>query len=134
MRKRNLPVLLLWALLPLLAGCAQDTLAAAALRIEIQDAHTGASVFDVTVVAQDGEYADTALISSGRVPAPVRSIALLAENRSGTYDVTITHPQYRTWHRSGIRVTESGVRSPVSGSGLPDQVYILAKLEPVGGS
>lgn len=118
--------------LPLLLGCAEDRYATWALRVDVQDARTGAPTYDVTVIAQDGAYADTVEISS--FGDPVRSIALLAENRPGTYDVTVIHPAYETWHRSGIRVTTSGTRNPFDGSPVPDQVHVLAELQPRDGN
>lgn len=131
MCKRHLTALLL-ALLPLLAGCGEDNMATPALRIEIRDARTGTPVYDVRVAVRDGAYVDTKLVTNVGGNA-VRSIALMAENRPGTYDVTITHPAYQTWQRANIRVTTSGFPNPASGSPVPDQVHILAELEPRDG-
>lgn len=53
-----------------------------------------------------------------------------AENRAGTYEVTIIHPQYQTWSRSGIGVRWNE-RNPFSGSRMPEQVHVVAELEPL---
>ncbi|CAN5816867.1 hypothetical protein BH23GEM3_BH23GEM3_23000 [soil metagenome] len=130
---RNYLLVLSLILLSLLTGCARDTLVMPALSIEIRDARTGGpAVWEANVVVRDGDYSETIRVwERDRVkPDPINQpVVLMAENRPGTYDVTITHPGYRTWHRAGIRVRESGLRNPIGGTALPDQVHILAELE-----
>lgn len=127
---------LLIVLLPLLGGCGMDTLATPALSLEIRDARTGApAAYGATVIARDGAYADTVQPSKYWSPETGHLAVLIgvAENRPGTYDVTITHPEYQTWSREGIRVPRSRDRSPFDGSPLPKQVYILVELQPRDG-
>lgn len=136
MSKTRLSILLL-ILLPLLAGCAEDSIVIPGLRIEIRDARTGApAAYDATVIVRDGSYVDTLRVAERWPPEQKTQVAVVwaAENRTGTYDVTITHPEYQTWHREGIRVARSGTSSPFDNSPLPKQVYVLAELQPLDGS
>lgn len=136
MNKMRLPILLM-ILLPLLAGCAEDSLAVPGLVIEIRDASTGApAAYDATVVVRDGSYADTIRGSDHIIPEHRTQVASVwaAENRIGTYDVTILHPEYQTWHQEGIRVAKSGSNSPFDNSPLPKQVHVSAELQPLDGS
>lgn len=120
------------ALLPLLAGCAEDSVAVPAIWLEIRDARTGApAAYDATVIVQDGNWADTVRVAE-RYPPQERGrvvTVLAADNRIGTYDVTITHPEYQTWRREGIRVVKSGDGNPFDGTPLPKQVHIVAELQ-----
>jgi hypothetical protein len=56
---------------------------------------------------------------------------MAAFNRPGTYDVTITHPEYQTWRREGVRVRNSGESSPFHPGQRPETVRILAQLQPL---
>lgn len=122
---------LLAILLPLLYACSGDhgLVVTPALAIKIQDVRTGGPVYEVMVIARDGAYADTSWVAKDEHSE--WSGAFLAENRAGTYDLTITHPAYHTWHREGIRVTWSSERNPFSNSRMPKQVHILAELQPL---
>jgi hypothetical protein len=89
------------------------------LSVTVRDSLTGAAVANgVEVVALDGAFADTArasLLGSG--------VYSLVYERAGTYDVTVSHPAYKTWHQSTVRVTadECHVRT----------VSLLARLQPL---
>lgn len=89
------------------AGCAGDgplactEEARSGLSVTVRDSVSGAPITEgAEVVATDGTYADTArssLIASG--------VYALAVERPGTYQVTVDHPAYRRWLRSGVTVT-----------------------------
>jgi esterase/lipase superfamily enzyme len=135
MTKKHLPTLLT-ILLPLLAGCAGGNLDMPALVVEIRDARTGApAAYDATVITvRDGISADTVRVWM-IAPPEFRTQAVLAgsrDNRPGMYDVTITHPEYQTWHRTGIRV-EKKENNPFGAGVIPRQVHILAELQPLDG-
>lgn len=107
----------------LVAGCADNPIVACTeearpgLSVTVRDSLTAAAVAsDVEVVAVDGAYADTvraSLLGSG--------VYSLAYERPGTYDVTVTHPDYKTWHQSAVQVAadECHVRT----------VALLARLQ-----
>jgi hypothetical protein len=97
------------AALALLAGCdlpfvtACTAEARPAIVVEIVDAQTGVvleGLEGLRVIAREGAYADTA-----RFPG---SLTGLAYERAGTYTVTVEHPDYLPWSRSGVRVREDG--------------------------
>jgi hypothetical protein len=136
MNKKHLPALLT-ILLPILAGCAGGKLDMPALVVEIRDGRTGApAAYDATVITvRDGVSADTVRVWM-IAPPEFRTQAVLAgsrDNRPGTYDVTILHPEYQTWHRAGIRVETGGNNPFDAGSSLPKQVHVLAELQPRDG-
>lgn len=137
MRRKHLCAPLAAALLPLLAGCGEDLVGVPALRLEIRDARTGApAAYDATVVARDGSYADTVRVWELFPPEERSRVVgvLAADNRTGTYEVTVTHPEYRTWRREGIRVGRSRDSNPFDPSPLPRQVYVLVELQPLSGN
>lgn len=120
----------------LLGGCAEDMVARPGLEIEIRDARTGQPVaYDATVIVADGSYADTIRVREMYSAVTVEDgIVWAADNRPGTYDVTIVHPQYQTWTRTGIRVRSSGESSAFDSSPLPETVHVAASLEPAAGN
>lgn len=128
---------LLAILLPLVAGCAEDTLAVPALDVEIRDVRTGAPAwYNATMITvRDGIHTDTMRGRSGLPPEYKNQMVPLSSraDRPGTYDVTITHPEYHTWHRKGIRVEKSGKLNPFDASPLPKTVHVLAELQPLDG-
>lgn len=135
MNKKHLATLLV-ILLPLLAACGGDQLARPGLEVEIRDARTGApAAYGATMIVRDGSYAETVrgqeFISAEHKDR--MEFLWAAENRPGTYDVTITHPEYQTWHREGIRVEESGDNNPFDSSPLPETVNLVAELQPLDG-
>jgi hypothetical protein len=71
------------------------------LSVTVRDSLTGVAVAaGVEVVATEGEYADTArasLLGSG--------VYSLVYERAGTYHVTVSHPSYRLWERTSVKVT-----------------------------
>lgn len=70
------------------------------LAVTVRDSVSGSPVTNgADVVAREGAYADTArasLIASG--------VYSLAVERAGTYEVTVDHPAYRQWRRTGVTV------------------------------
>jgi hypothetical protein len=135
---KNKLMVLITGLLPLLAGCGGgDTLAVAGLIVEIREAGTGAAVaYDAVVTVRDGSYSETVIgsdvIFDGHKEA--EAIIQAAYNRPGTYEITITHPRYRSWTRGGVRVERGDGSSPLDGSPLPKTVRVTAELQPSGGS
>lgn len=84
--------------------------AAYGIHVEVLDSITRAAAVEVgtLVIAREGAYADSARWAGG-VPAPGPVPARpprfgLAEERPGTYDVTVERPGYRVWQRTGVRV------------------------------
>ncbi len=66
-------------------------------------------------------------VSSGTYVDPLRVIldsVLWGGARLGTYQVTVEHPGYRQWVRSGVRVTEH------TDCGMPVSVHVTALLQP----
>jgi hypothetical protein len=121
-------------LLPLLGGCAGETLTAYGLNVEIRDARTGASAaYDATMIVRDGSYADTV---RGREMIPPEyegetAVLAAASGRLGVYEITITHPEYQTWRVEDIRVTRSNSASPFDNSPVPKTVHVVADLQPL---
>lgn len=126
------PVAMSTLLLALLAGCgmSSETSFVPAIVVEIYDARTGEpAAYGATVIARDGSYADTVKGSDFAHPGGQISV-FVADDRPGTYDVTVTKPGYEIWRRENIRVRE------VEGDGFfaptrPDQVQLAARLEPL---
>lgn len=121
------------ALLILLSGCADDTVARPALIIDVVDAATGApEAYDATLIVRSGSYADT-IVGSDFIYIDHRdqvSTLMAADNRTGRFDVTILHPDFQTWQRNGISVTRADDSSPFDGSPLPETVFLVAELQP----
>ena len=88
------------------------------LTVTVRDSVTAAAVANgVEVIARDGAYADTArasLLGSG--------VYSLVYERPGTYEVTVSHPSYRAWVRTGIKVTADACHVQT--------VSLLARLQP----
>jgi hypothetical protein len=89
-----------------LAGCADNNLLACTeearpgLSVTVRDSVTGGVVTqNVRVVARDGAHADTATWS-----VPGSGVHSLAYERAGIYEVTVEHPSYLVWRRSGVEV------------------------------
>jgi hypothetical protein len=111
------------AVLCLVGACAENPPLACTeearpgLSVTVRDSVTSATVTDgVEVVAVEGAFADTArgsLLGSG--------VYSLVYERAGSYEVTVTHPAYKTWRQSAVRVTadECHVRT----------VSLLARLQ-----
>lgn len=79
-----------------------------AIVVHVRDASTGApAALGATLVVRDGVYADSA---TGTYSGPVEPFATLleaAQDRPGTYDVSVRKAAYQTWTRQGVRVEES---------------------------
>src|SRR5262245_7785568 len=72
-----------------------------AISVEPVDHRTGRPISgNVRVIVSDGMYVDTAF---ARVTSSAKSVSAAYE-RSGTYDVTVEHPNYRTWERNNVAV------------------------------
>lgn len=93
-----------------LAGCDRATQPVACtpsiergLFVTVVDDVTGAPPSSATLVAQSGEYVD----SAGPVaPLPGSLLVLSAvPERAGTYDLTVRSPGYPAWTRTGVQVT-----------------------------
>jgi len=116
--------LVILALATLMAACGDDDLIActaearSGLAVTVRDSVSGSPLTSgVEVVARDGEYADTArssLIAGG--------IYSLAVERAGTYEVTVHHPAYAEWHRTGVTVTRDECHVQTVG--------LLARMQP----
>jgi hypothetical protein len=52
-------------------------------------------------MAREGAYVDSARMYGD---VPVETVGL-AEERAGTYEVSVERTGYRSWHRAGVRVT-----------------------------
>jgi hypothetical protein len=70
--------------------------------VTVVDSTSGASVrFGATVRVTEGSFADTLL-----APAPgAAAYSGGVYERPGTYTVAVSHPSYRPWQRTGVRVT-----------------------------
>ncbi len=110
---------LLYLLGTVLSGCddAIPTLCPAVenpgLVVEVRDADRGTFIAEGAVaVAQDGGYVDTLLAAASSGDGTLRSLAGAYE-RPGTYTVSVSRPDYQTWRRANVRVSEGecGVRT-----------------------
>ena len=86
--------------LPGTVACTAD--ARAAISVDVRDSVTNAAVGrGSSIIARDGPYADTVDITT-LFDGPYG----LAYERPGMYTVTVEQQGYRTWSRSGVRVTK----------------------------
>jgi hypothetical protein len=93
-----------------------------AVQVEVRSATSGAALASgSTGVVRDGAYVDSlrpfashgdTLMSLGAAP-----------NRPGTYDVTVEHPGYASWHESAVEVAANAC-------GVGQPVRLEARLEP----
>lgn len=114
------------------AGCGDEpTVCTAeaqfAVTVRVHDASTGEpAAFGATLVLRDGQYADSV---TGTYPGPnTVSASLLgaAEERPGTYAVTVRKSGYQLWSRQNIVVVRG--RCGVEG------ITLTAQLSRVGSS
>lgn len=70
--------------------------ARAALTVTVLDDATGARVDGATVRATDGAHAENL--------AGIDGVYSGAHERSGTYTVVVSHPNYQQWQRAGVVV------------------------------
>jgi hypothetical protein len=70
--------------------------------VTVVDSTSGAAIRSgATVRVSDGSFADTLV-----APGPgANAYSGGVYERPGTYTVAVSHPSYRTWQRSGVRVT-----------------------------
>lgn len=102
---------------PVIASCTGTR--PIAVKVTVLDSISGASVADgAQGIARVGVEVDSLRLSS---PPPV----LEGGTKLGTYDVTVDHPGYREWTRSGIVVSQQGA------CGNPVPVALVARLQPV---
>jgi hypothetical protein len=93
-----------------------------AVQVEVRSATSGAALASgSTGVVRDGVYADSLRPSAWHGDTLVSLGA--APNRPGTYDVTVEHPGYSSWHESAVEVVANAC-----GIGRP--VHLEARLEP----
>jgi hypothetical protein len=72
-----------------------------AISVEPVERGTGRPISgNVRLIVRDGIYVDTTF---ARVTPSAKSVSAAYE-RAGTYDVTVEHPNYRTWLRDNVRV------------------------------
>lgn len=107
---------LLSALTMVLLGCdtgpGQDQLncpavTEPAIEVEVVDATTSRYVADeAEAVISDGSYRDTLRhgVTTQIEPTLIVKTLVGGFGRSGTYDVTVRHPKYPSWTRSGVEV------------------------------
>jgi len=102
------------ALATCLLGCesAEDFVCGAAvlrgIEVEVRDADTGTpAAEDAQGVITDGLYTESLrLVGWGSGPTPSPLVLGGADERPGTYTVTITKPGYQPWIRTGVQVIE----------------------------
>lgn len=114
------------------AGCGGEEMGVFGLQVEIRDARTGAPVaYEATLVVSDAGGADTVRgweLYGGLDPASQGYLPALFQ-RAGRYDVEVTHPDYRSWTRTGVEVGMSGVPGPMDGGELVRTTTLVAELE-----
>jgi len=89
-----------------------------AIVIELRDSVTPAPIpVGTTLVVQDGAFIDSTIATLGA------GIIDWPNQRPGTYSLTLRHPGYRTWLRSGVVLVPErcGVQ----------QVRLIARLQPL---
>jgi hypothetical protein len=114
------------------AGCGGEEPGVFGLRVEVRDARTGAPLaYDAMLVVSDGLRADTVRgweLYGGLDRAAQTHLPALFQ-RAGSYDVEVTHPDYRTWSRAGVEVGMSGAPGPMDGKELVRTSTLVAELE-----
>jgi hypothetical protein len=102
---------------PVIAYCAATR--PVAVEVTVLDSISGASLADGAYgSARVGAEVDSLRLSS---PPPV----LQGGTKLGTYDLTVEHPGYREWTRTGVVVSQQGT------CGNPVPVALVARLQPV---
>lgn len=93
-----------------------------AVQVEVRSATSGAALATgSTGIVRDGAYVDS-LRPSGWHGDTLVSIGA-APNRPGTYDVTVEHAGYASWHESDVDVIANAC-------GVGQAVHLEARLEP----
>jgi hypothetical protein len=80
-----------------------------AIVVEIRDAQTGVPLADnARGAVHDVAYTDSLTPYEGRATSAGLELVSrrAADERPGTYFVEVTHPGYRTWSLSGVRVVK----------------------------
>lgn len=72
--------------------------ARAGITVRITDAETGQALTNAHVTARDGAYLDTVFVDV------VESLAALAHERAGVYEVTVEREGYKRWHVEQVEV------------------------------
>lgn len=120
--------------LPLLGSCGENMSGVSALRLEIRDGTTSQpAASQATVIVRDGSYADTVRGAAIWAGAPDSEALFLsaADDRPGTYEVTVTHPRFQVWRQENVRARPSGGISPFDGSPEPEQIHLVVLLQPL---
>lgn len=93
---------------PRVVVCSYQMLPAVA--VEISDAQTGRTLAAHAVgILRDGTYTDSLQLHDGSCYGPTEAAPRFrcgAYERSGTYEVQVTHEGYRPWSLSGVAVTK----------------------------
>lgn len=115
-----------------LVACGGEEMGVFGLQVEVRDGETGAPVaYDAMLVVSDGTYSDTVRgweLYAGLDPATQSYLPALFQ-RAGSYDVEVSHPEYRAWRRTAVEVGVSGVPSPMDGEELVRTTTLIAQLE-----
>lgn len=93
--------------LPLGVGCTDSV--ERALEVEVQDAASGAYIAaGASGWARDGDFFEHLKVVGWRGYPPNDTVTTLGGvyERSGRYEVVITHPGYQMWTRKGVRVSK----------------------------
>lgn len=90
-----------------------------AVEVDVTDSLSGRALADsASGSLRIGQF------SSALVPVDGFPSLLLGGSKLGTYEVTITHPGYAPWTRSGVVVSQTGI----CGNVIP--VHLDARLQP----
>jgi hypothetical protein len=104
-----------------LSGCNSPTCAgvgAYGIKVDVRDSSSGVRLFDsLRVTAQDGGYVSTFRLTTDNVFGG-------ADDRPGTYTITVQRPSYRTWQRHNVVVAATVCRAPIT-------VELTALLQPL---
>jgi len=119
----EVPLMILPAAGPQTPGAPCTTSIVFGLYVGVTDARTGALVPGAGVVATDGAYR-IGLAPGPSVPGMPAGVFYGAEERAGTYSVTVTAPGYKEWTRDGITVA--------AGACHVTPTFVTAALEPNG--
>ncbi len=77
-----------------------------AVRVLVNDSASGApAASGAQLLVRDGAYVDSTAFPPGH-PELDATPLIGADNRPGTYQVTVRKPGYWDWSRSGVKVTE----------------------------
>ena len=77
-----------------------------AVEVVVQDSVSGAMIASgAQLIAREGTYADSMSLPANRADLDSKSLSA-ANERAGTYTVTVRKPGYREWTRSNVQVEQ----------------------------